>query len=176
MQKVSTGIVHGRFQPPHNGHIRYILAALEQTQHLYIGICTPEICSQEFADQTGFPCTAELNPFSHEARVQMISDSLRDEGISSDRYTCISFPSDYKNFEALIPNDTIFFISHSGTIDSRKKEYLEDRGYKTEMIMEIKEERTESGQKIRASIKEKNDLWKTLVPKAVQKYIEKGIL
>ena len=44
------------------------------------------------------------------------------------------------------------------------------------MIMEIKEERTESGQKIRASIKEKNDLWKTLVPKAVQKYIEKGIL
>ena len=106
----------------------------------------------------------------------MIVDSLTDAGVSKDRYTCIPFPSDYKNFETLIPVDTIFFISHSGTIDSKKKEYLENRGYKTEMIMEIKDERIESGQKIRDSIQSKNDIWKSLVPKAVQKYIEEGII
>lgn len=171
-KKIPLGIVHGRFQPPHNGHIQYIVEALERVEHLTIGICTPKICTQEEALETGYPCTEELNPFSYEERVNMISDTLNSCGIAKDRYSIIPFPSDYKNIQKIVPSETIFFISHSGELDSKKKEYLENLGYKTEIILSLDSSRKESGQKIRDMIKNKDNLWKSLVPESVKKRIE----
>ena len=37
------GSVHGRFQPPHNGHLEYILAAKVQVKFLWIGIARYDI-------------------------------------------------------------------------------------------------------------------------------------
>ncbi len=34
------GMIHGRFQPFHNGHLEYLLAALERCETLIIGITT----------------------------------------------------------------------------------------------------------------------------------------
>jgi cytidyltransferase-like protein len=169
---VKHGIVHGRFQPPHNGHIQYILKALEQADHITIGICTPKICTEEEAQITGYPCTSELNPFTHNERASAIEDTLRDAGISSARYTIIPFPSDYKDIQSIIQNDKVFFISHSGDLDTRKKYFLEDLGYKTETILSVKDSRTESGQKIRDLIASGDPLWKSLVPEAVKNLIE----
>ena len=165
--QITKGIVHGRFQPPHNGHIQYILRALDQVEHLTIGICTPKICTQEEADSTGYPCTAELNPFTHEERMRMISETLEEAMIPKERYTIIPFPSDYKDIQSIIPKDTVFFISHSGNLDSRKKEFLESLGYSTEIILSVEDTRTESGQKIRDLIRAGDDAWKALVSKPV---------
>ena len=170
--KISQGIVHGRFQPLHNGHIQYILKALESTEHLTIGICTPKICTQEEADETGYPCTAELNPFTHDDRVHMISRTLESEGVEKERYSIIPFPSDYKNIQSIVRSGTVFFISHSGNLDSRKKEFLENLGYKTEIVLSVEGTRVESGQKIRALIVNKDDSWKELVPEPVKNHIE----
>lgn len=165
------GIVHGRFQPPHNGHINYILTAIDKCEHLIIGICTPNICTEEESLKTGFPCTQKLNPFSHKDREIMITLSLDEKNIPREKYSFVDFPSDYKNIQNLIPKDSVFFISRSSNMDDRKKVYIESLGYKTESIIIIDGERIESGQNIRASIEKNDGVWKSLVPHPVQEYI-----
>jgi len=174
-ERIPTGIVHGRFQPPHNGHIRYILSALQKTDYLIIGICTPQICSEEYAAETGYPCTQALNPYSYEDRKIMLSQTLDDESISQSRYTIIPFPSDYKDVHTIIPNETVFLVSHTGDIDSKKIAYLHSIGYMTDIILDTRDTSNESGEKIRTSIKNNDNIWKDLVPHAVRKYIENKI-
>ena len=171
-KKIEHAVIHGRFQPPHNGHIKYIVSALEKADHVLIGICTPKICTPEESKITGYPCTQELNPFTYEQRSEMITRALKDLNISKNSYTIIPFPSDYKNVGTLVPNDTIFFMSYTGEHDTRKINYIESLGYKTQIILSDDSQREESGEKIRKSIKEKNDIWKNLVPRAVKKFIE----
>ena len=38
-----TGSVHGRFQPFHNDHLRYTLAASEKVDYLLVGLTQPDI-------------------------------------------------------------------------------------------------------------------------------------
>lgn len=39
---VRYGMIHGRFQPFHNGHLEYALAALSRCSHLIVGITNPD--------------------------------------------------------------------------------------------------------------------------------------
>ena len=36
------GMIHGRFQPLHNGHLAYLEAAAERCDHLFVGITNPD--------------------------------------------------------------------------------------------------------------------------------------
>lgn len=172
-KKIQNGIVHGRFQPPHNGHIRYMLSALERCEHLTIGISTPKICTEEEAKQTGYPCTAALNPFTHEERADMIRLSLEEAGVGSDRYTVIPFPSDYKDIKTLLPKDGVFLMSITSAGDRKKITYLQEEGFKVETIMTHDESavRDRSGA-VRTNAKEGVD-WEHMVPKAIAQYLKK---
>ncbi len=166
--KVEIGFVHGRFQPPHNGHIRYILSALEKREHVRIGICTPEICTQEEADRTGYPCTKELNPYSYDERVEMLTSALREVGVNDSSYSFIPFPSDYKNIETLLPKDTLFFISKTSADDDKKIRAIIDAGFKTETLIDIPEgtHRERSGH-----VRDQSENWENIVPKSIADYI-----
>ena len=169
--------MHGRFQPPHNGHIRYILAALKHAQHLYIGICTPEVCSEEEMARTGYPCVPRLNPFSYQERVEMITIALDAEHVERSRYTCIPFPSDYKNLDQLILRDTVFLMSVTGASDKEKISYIKKLGYKAKAIITIPEtEKRERSGTVRNSAADGAALWKTMVPPAIADYIVKNRL
>ena len=142
---------------------------------MIIGVCVTEICSQEFADQTGYPCTKEQNPFSYDERVAMIAASLRDAAIAPESFSFIPFPSNYKNIQSIVSNDTVFFIGHTGELDSKKKEFLESLGYQTEIILLSDDSRKESGKKIRTSLANGDDIWKNLVPEAVKNFLENRV-
>ena len=171
--KALIAIIHGRFQPPHNGHLKYILEALKQTEHLFVGICTPQICTPEESTKTGYPCTEELNPFTYQERVDMLRASLKEAGANLYDCSFIPFPSDYKNISELIPRVTVFLMSVTSPHDTKKIEYIKSLGYKVKPIIEINDAREESGEKIRNSIKNKTDEWKKLVPPAVVEFISK---
>ena len=171
-KKTLIGFVHGRFQPPHNGHLKYILSALEHCEHLTVGVCTPQICTPEEAEQTGFPCTAELNPFTYQERVDMMRLALKEAGANLYDCSFVPFPSDYKNIHEIIPRATVFLMSVTSDGDTEKIKHIKSLGYKVESIIEITDSREESGQKIRMAITNKDDSWKTLVPRAVVEYIE----
>jgi nicotinamide-nucleotide adenylyltransferase len=163
-------LVHGRFQPFHNGHLWLVTEALSRAEHVIIGICTPEICTQEVAEKTGYPCTAEQNPFTHEDRVRMITQSLAEIGVSTDRYSCIPFPSDYAGVTEIIPKDSVFLLSVANKADTHKADYIRTLGFEVETT-HIPSVRNESGSFIRASMQRGDSHWQTLVPKAVQRLI-----
>jgi len=172
------GVVHGRFQPPHNGHIRYILAALEKADRVIIGICTPAICTKEEAARTGYPCTRALNPFTYSERVAMITLALWEADVAPERYEFVAFPSDYKNIEAIIPKGAVFLMSVTGGSDSEKIEHLQTLGYAVETVFSILPEldRERSGH-IRESGRAGDGSWEHMVPKCVAGYMkEHGML
>lgn len=173
---IKNGIVHGRFQPPHNGHIRYLLGALTRAEHLTIGICTPEFCSDEVAQATGFPCTEALNPFSYTERVEMIKAALEEAGVARDRYSFIPFPSDYRDIGTLVPKDTIFMMSVTSPSDEKKIDYLRSLGYQAETVMTIPEtESRERSGAVRRIAAESGD-WQSMVPPAIAGYIREHYL
>ncbi|MBP7804787.1 MAG: DUF3750 domain-containing protein [Candidatus Pacebacteria bacterium] len=171
--KLTHGVIHGRFQPPHNGHIRIMIDALKRVTHLTIGICTPTICTKEEAEKTGYPCTAELNPFNFEERKQMITAALLEVGLLKERFTCVPFPSDYKNIETLVPKESVFFMSVTGEGDRKKITHLESLGYTTKTIYQNDEgaSRERSGL-IRAEAENGNSDWENMVPESVKKYLK----
>jgi len=167
------GIVHGRFQPPHNGHLRYILAALTRAQRVIIGVATPKLCSEEEAARTGYPCTATLNPFSYDERIGMLSAALGAAGIPAERYSFIAFPSDYANLQTIVPPSTVFLMSITSEGDTRKAVHLTSLGYATEAVISLPEdEDREHAEAVRASARSGTDGWKALVPPAVAAYMD----
>ncbi len=171
MSTIALGLVHGRFQPPHNGHIRYILAALDKCDRLLIGICTPTLCTTEEADRTGYPCTPEQNPFSYEDRVEMIRRALDELHIDQNRYSFLPFPSDYTDIADLVPSETVFCMSVSGPADHEKIAHLSSQGWKSEIVFEAGEARERSGA-IREDAKKGGTAWKESLPHAVAQYIQ----
>ncbi|MEI8130457.1 MAG: DUF3750 domain-containing protein [bacterium] len=171
-KKYPVGLVHGRFQPPHVGHIAYILRALERAEHVMIGICTPEICTEADAARTGYPCAPHQNPLTNDERVDMLTLALEAEGVDRTRYSFIAFPSDYKNSKALLPKGTIFLMSVTGPSDTKKIDYLKKIGFRAEVVITI----PESSDRARSGLVRENahngDQWKTVLPPAIIKYIE----
>ena len=173
MQKVANGIVHGRFQPPHNGHIRYILSALDKAEHLVIGICTPRICTPEEALATGYPCTAELNPFSYSDRKEMITAALSELGVPREKYSFVDFPSDYTGIGNIVSKDTVFLMSMSGESDMKKREYLETLGFTVDTVIAVPEDESiEKGSLVRAGLTAGTHSWEPLVPKSISEFLK----
>ena len=169
MQKIPIGIVHGRFQPPHNGHIRFMQEAFNRAEHVIIGICTPAICTEEEAERTGYPCAPHMNPFTHQERIEMITLALTDVGILKEQFSFIPFPSDYQNIEVLVPKDSVFFMSVTSEHDQRKITYLESRGFHIETIFSLPEN---SPRERSSTIRTQSENWENMVPECVLEYIK----
>jgi cytidyltransferase-like protein len=170
---ITTGIVHGRYQPPHNGHLRYILLALEKAEHVIIGICTPKVCTDEEAALSGFPCNPARNPFTHEEREDMIGNALVAEGIDPERFSFIAFPSDYADLESVVNKNTVFFMSITSEADRKKVAHIQSLGYGTDTLVVIDEgEERESSDAIRTEAALGDESWELAVPEAVATYIK----
>ena len=86
MEKVR-GILIGRMQPVHNGHMQVISKILEEVDEIIIGIGSAQL-SHELKD-----------PFTAGERIVMISQALADAGVDSSRYYII--PMQDINFNAI---------------------------------------------------------------------------
>ena len=170
--RIPLAAVHGRFQPPHNGHVRYILAALDRADHVFVGICTPAICTPEEAASTGYPCTAAENPFTFAQRAEMLTLALEAAGIAQERYSFADFPSDYAGVTALFPTGTAFFLASTGNSDTAKATHLERLGLATETVITLpNDEWRERGGDIRQGLADGTDDWARLVPPAIAEYL-----
>lgn len=89
---VPYGMVHGRFQPFHNGHLEYVLHALQQCDHLIIGITNPDpsLIVQEATDRDRHLPTA--NPFTFFERHRMIRVALAEARCEMNQASLVPFP------------------------------------------------------------------------------------
>ena len=169
----NVGVIHGRFQAFHNGHLSYVLRGIENCEHIFIGITNYDIYEEKpYNAYDSVRTNKEANPFSFYHRFMMIKNSLIECGVSRSRFDIVPFPIEYPNkIEQYVPNDGLFFVSIFDEWDQKKLEIFQSKGFKTMVLPSVdSNENRISGTLVRYNIR--NDLpWRDLVPNAVFDYI-----
>jgi nicotinamide-nucleotide adenylyltransferase len=83
--KRNRGIIIGRMQPVHNGHVQVIKKTLEEVDELIIGIGSAQLSH------------TTKNPFTAGERVMMLKKALTEDGINPDSYYIIPLVDVLKN-------------------------------------------------------------------------------
>ena len=152
MEKIR-GILIGRMQPVHNGHMQIIDKILDEVDEIIIGIGSAQI-SHEIKD-----------PFTAGERMVMINQALSEKGIDSSKYYII--PMQDINFNAIWVSHVKmltppFSIVYSG--NPLVKQLFKEEGYEVRQPP-LYDRLNLSGSEVRRRILE--DLnWKELVPNA----------
>lgn len=149
-----TGLFIGRFQPFHLGHLSAIKQALKQVDWLIIGVGS----SQE--------SRTKENPFTIEERINMIENTLADEGIKN----CSIYPipdinEDIKwveHVQTLVPKFETVFTGNPLT-----EKLFKEKGYKVKRIKILS---GINGTTIRDKMVN-NEEWEMLVPLGTVKEI-----
>ena len=147
------GILIGRMQPIHNGHMQVIKKILDEVDEIIIGIGSAQL-SHESKD-----------PFTSGERIVMISQSLAEEGIDPSKYYII--PMQDINFNAIWVSHVKmltppFSIVYSG--NSLVKQLFSEEGFEVRQPP-LYDRLHLSGTEVRRRILS-NENWQELVPNA----------
>src|SRR6476660_2465087 len=86
------GMIHGRFQPFHNGHLEYMRGAAERSDELWVGITNPD--PARILPEASDPARhlPESNPYTYEARLLLVKAAARGLGLDPGRVHVSPFP------------------------------------------------------------------------------------
>ena len=145
------GILIGRMQPIHNGHMQVIKKILDEVDEIIIGIGSAQL-SHESKD-----------PFTSGERIVMISQSLAEEGIDPSKYYII--PMQDINFNAIWVSHVKmltppFSIVYSG--NSLVKQLFSEEGFEVRQPP-LYDRLHLSGTEVRRKILD-DENWQELVP------------
>jgi nicotinamide-nucleotide adenylyltransferase len=154
------GLLIGRFQPFHFGHLAAVKHALEHVEYLYVVVGSAQRSHERD------------NPFTAGERIMMIKDALDGNGVDPSRWTAIpiqdadshslwvsSIVSMVPKFGMVFTNDALTFLLFKGEgYEVRTVPYLDRGRY--------------SATNVRYRILERKD-WEGLVPKEVAKLVRK---
>lgn len=172
MIKYKNGVVLGRFQPFHKGHLRYVLKALKSCQILYIGITTPAKTLTPYEPQDVSRLGKENNPFSFNERQQMIKQALKENNINLKKIKFIDFrPDQIKEWFLQVPKNAAYFLLLISPDDQKKVEQMQAQGLNI-VVLESLTNRKHQAFDIRSKITTGKP-WKNLVPKSVYEYLIK---
>lgn len=156
--------VHGRFQPPHNGHLEYILAAKRWCEFLWIGITSYDIRRLHFMDVAPHRIDQTANPLTYFERVQIITEMLLDAGIPRSEFACTPFPiEEPEALPAFLSNTIPCLTTVYDEWGRQKMLRLEHQGYKNIVLYERTIKAIE-GRVIRENIRLRGSDWEKMVP------------
>jgi cytidyltransferase-like protein len=170
------GVVHGRFQPLHLGHVRdYILLAKSRCDYLIVGITNSDSLHILDNDKNPHRSKGENNPLSFIERLEMIKGSLVAEGIGLNEFDIVPFPI---NIPQLIPNyvpkGAVHFITIFDDWGRDKVAKLLVQKMNVVVLFEKPErEKKISSTLIRDLIVEGDLSWRELVPETVVQHVER---
>jgi cytidyltransferase-like protein len=162
------GVIHGRFQPLHLGHLEYLLAGAARCETLVVGITNPDpsLTTAEASDpERG---TAEANPCTFYERYLMIEGALREAG--AERIRIVPFPHSFpERLRFYAPTDATYFITIYDEWGETKLTRLAALGLTTD-VMWRRSDKPISGSRVRREIA-MDGPWRELVPPAVAEVI-----
>lgn len=166
--EIELGMVHGRFQPFHKGHLEYVTASLNYCQKLVIGLTNPDKTltkNEVFAPHRHLK---EANPFTFLERVILIQETLIDENIPLERVIFISFPINLPDlWEYYITKEVIQCVRITSPWEREKAERFRKWGSVVKVLDSSNFKYSNlSATEIRKKISEKSD-WTDLVPRSV---------
>jgi cytidyltransferase-like protein len=168
------GIVLGRFQPLHLGHVEYLQAAKRECERLFIGVTNPDTFRPAISEKDAKRSLAENNPFSYIDRHLMIERALLALGWQAESFCIMAAPiTDPQRLAAYLPSPdrSEFFVTIYDEWGEQKAREVAALGYRvTTLWRRTHAERFTSGTYIRTAIRQ-NKPWEHLVPAGVASYI-----
>jgi len=164
------GIVHGRFQPFHNGHLAYVMKALKESTNLVIGITNPDPTQIKYEDVDPRRHMPKYNPFTFFERLLMIKRTLEDANIDMSRINIVPLPiHNIELWKFYLPANGIYYMILTSEWAHKKLERMRTFGLEVQIIGKQRIGGVE-GANIRKCIVNKQD-WECFVPKAVARVI-----
>ena len=159
-------MIHGRFQPFHNGHLEYLKGAAAISDELFVGITNPDPRRIRPEDSDPLRHLPESNPYSYVERLLMVKAAALDAGLELDRVHVIPFPvNEPELWPAYVPEDVTQFIRLFSDWGGTKLDRLREAGYEV-VVLDEGAEKAISGADVRAALRENGD-WEALVPPGV---------
>ena len=166
---VAWGMIHGRFQPFHNGHLAYMTGAAGCCERLLVGITNPDRLHMRPTPEDANRHLPAANPFTYTERLLMVRAAARAAGVAS--VEVIPFPvTEPELWPDYVPAGTVHFLRVFSPWGAAKLERLRGGGYRA-VVLDADAAKEVSGEQVRAAIRSGGD-WKTLVPPAVATIID----
>ena len=164
---MTRGMIHGRFQPFHNGHLEYLRGAAERSDEIFVGITNPDPTRIKEEPSDPLRHLPESNPFSYVERLLMVTAVAEDEGI---RAHVIPFPvNEPELWAAYVPQGVTQYLRLFSDWGGTKLERMRDAGYEV-VILDEGASKEISGAEVRAAMRE-GGAWQELVPPGVARVI-----
>jgi len=160
-------MIHGRFQPFHNGHLEYLRGAAARSESVFVGITNPD--PRRIKEEASDPLRhlPESNPFTYTERLLMVHAVATDEGIP---VHVIPFPvNEPELWEAYVPDRVTQYLRLFSEWGGTKLERMREAGYEV-VILDEGTEKGISGRDVREALREGGD-WESLVPAGVARVI-----
>ena len=164
------GMIHGRFQPFHNGHLEYLRGAAERSDEVWIGITNPD--PERIKPEASDPLRhlPESNPFSYAERLLMVKAAAADLGLEPAMVHVIPFPvNEPELWSAYVPEGVTQYLRLFSAWGGTKLERLREAGYEV-VILDEGAEKQLSGIEVREALREGGD-WEALVPGGVARVL-----
>lgn len=163
------GMVHGRFQPFHNGHLAYLIAAASCCQRLLVGITNPVRSRTVAEDDDPKRHLPAANPFTYTQRLLMVDGAAREAGLAVPVHV-IPFPiSEPEVWYEYVPVGTVQFIRLFSVWGATKADRLRTAGFEV-VVLDEGAVKDVSGEQVREAIRRGED-WDPLVPTVVAQVI-----
>jgi nicotinamide-nucleotide adenylyltransferase len=170
MTRPSRGMIHGRFQPFHLGHLEYLRGASERCDEVYVGITNPDPTRIRPEPSDPARHLPESNPWTYAERLLMVKAASRDLGLDLGRVHVIPFPvNEPELWAAYVPDGVIQYLRLFSEWGGTKLERLQDAGYEV-VVLDQGAEKEISGADVRVALREGRD-WEAYVPPGVAQVI-----
>lgn len=171
------GVIHGRFQMLHKGHMEYLLAGKERCEKLIIGISNPDVTVTRYSGANPHRSNPRSNPLTYFERYEMIRDAMLEYGVPREAFDIVPFPINCPELLFnYVPSYAKFYMTIYDEWSLEKKKELEALGCDIEVMWRrTNEEKFTSGTVVREHIIA-GENWEHLVPSSVYRYmVDHGI-
>ena len=163
-------MIHGRFQPFHNGHLEYLRGAAERSDEVFVGITNPDPARVKPEPSDPLRHLPEANPYSYAERLLMVKGAAGDVGLDPACVHVIPFPvNEPELWPAYVPAGVTQYLRLFSEWGGTKLERLREAGYEV-VILDEGAEKELSGADVRAAIRDGGD-WESLVPPGVARVL-----
>jgi nicotinamide-nucleotide adenylyltransferase len=160
-------MIHGRFQPFHNGHLEYLRGAAACSERIFVGITNPDPRRVKEEPSDPLRHLPESNPYTYTQRLLMIDAVAAEEHVP---VHVIPFPvNEPELWPAYVPNGVTQYLRLFSEWGGTKLDRMRDAGYEV-VILDEGADKEISGREVREAIRTGGD-WEALVPPAVARVI-----
>ena len=163
-------MIHGRFQPFHNGHLEYMRGAAGRSDELWVGITNPD--PARIRPEASDPARhlPESNPYTYDERLLMVKAAAGDLGLDAASVHVVPFPVNEPDlWSAYVPDGITQYLRLFSAGGGEKQERLRAAVYEV-VILDQGAEKEISGTDVREALRSAGD-WETLVPPGVARVL-----